>query len=51
MLTTKFWPIADDITDMWFQQDAVACHAVTESMSLLQTKFLGRIISGNSAVN
>lgn len=43
MLTTKFWPMADDITG--------TCHTVTETMSLLQTKFLDRIISGNSAVN
>lgn len=47
MLTDFFWQELDgiDINKMWFQQDGATCHTARETMTLLETKFSGRVIS------
>lgn len=46
MLTDIFMEELDgmDLNEMWFQQDGAICHTARETMTLLQTKFPGRVI-------
>lgn len=34
-----------NVNDMWFQQDGTTCDAARETITLLHTKFLDRVIS------
>jgi len=53
MLTDCLWPKLDDmdVSDMWFQQDGATCHTTKATMTFLDERFQGRIISRNSDSN
>lgn len=53
MITNFLWPELDamDVNDLWFQQDGATCHTANATMTLLNEKFPGRIISRNSEIN
>lgn len=47
MLSGFFFNETNDLNlnDMWFQQDGATCHTARETVTLLQTKYPGRVIS------
>jgi len=53
MLSEFLWPELDniDLDDIWFQQDGATPHFANETITLLRTKFPGRIIARNGDVN
>ena len=53
MITNFLWHALDgmDIGGLWFQQDGATSHTANSTMTLLNEKFPGRIISRNSDVN
>lgn len=53
MITNFLWHALDgmDIEGLWFQQDGATSHTANATMTLLNEKFPGRIISRNSDVN
>ena len=40
-----------DLQDIWFQQDGATCHTARETITLLQSKFPGRVLSRNGDIN
>lgn len=53
MLKDFLWPQLDGIdhSDVYFQQDGATSHTTRENISLLRTKFPGRVISRNGDIN
>ena len=52
MLSNFLFPAVEDlgVEGLWFQQNGATCHTAEDSIRLLSSKFLDRLISGNGTV-